>query len=76
MVKSSMDKSALSDRLKKIEDYISKGEALISWQRKLVIDLMRNNEDTTHAMALISYLDQIQFEHFAERIRLRKEIAE
>jgi len=71
-----MDKSALSDRLATIEDYISTGEVLNSRQRKLVIDLMRNNADTTDAMELIRYLDQIQFEHFAERIRLRKELAE
>jgi hypothetical protein len=71
-----MDKSALSDRLTKIEEYLSTGQLLISRQRKLVIDLMRNNADITDSMELIQYLDQIQFEFYAERVRLRKELAE
>jgi Fe2+ or Zn2+ uptake regulation protein len=69
-----MNRAAILDRSEKLERHIALVEEDLTRQRELVVELMREGEDATGAMALLRQFEELQTRLFADRDVLRRHL--
>ena len=69
-----MDRASILDQSAKLEQHIALVEEDLTKQRELVVELLREREDATGALALLRQFEELQMRLFADRDLLRKRL--